>query len=97
MAAHDIDHHVKIYRNVFIALLVLTVVTVGASYLDLGHTGNIVLALFIALVKGGLVACYFMHLLSERAFIFYTLGMTMFFFLVLLAIPSLWAGDAISM
>ena len=94
---HDIDHHVKIYRNVFIALLVLTFATVGASYIEIGFVGGVALALFIALVKGGLVACYFMHLLTEKAYTFYLLGLTVFFFFVLLLTPVLWAGDPIAM
>ena len=31
--SNDMNHHIKIYRNVFLALLVLTVFTVGASYI----------------------------------------------------------------
>ena len=94
---HDVEHHVKIYMRVFVALLVLTVVTVGVSYVDLGFTGNVALALFIALVKGGLVACYFMHLVSEEKYIYYTLIMTVLFFFVLLFTPTLWHGDPISL
>ena len=32
--SNDMNHHIKIYRNVFIGLLFLTGFTVGASYVD---------------------------------------------------------------
>ncbi|HEX7010364.1 MAG TPA: cytochrome C oxidase subunit IV family protein [Phycisphaeraceae bacterium] len=47
--------------GVFAALLVLTFVTVAVTWVDLGVL-NIWIALLIAVVKGGLVALYFMHL-----------------------------------
>jgi cytochrome c oxidase subunit 4 len=53
---------VKTYLAVFIGLLVLTLVTTGVAYVDLGGTWNIVAALAIAVVKTLLVALYFMHL-----------------------------------
>ena len=43
----------------------------------------LVVALFIALIKGGLVASYFMHLLSEKRVIFLILAMTVGFFIVM--------------
>lgn len=80
-----ISKHVKIYILVFIALLVGTVVTVGLNYL---HFDNIALtvsiALFVAVVKGSLVACYFMHLISEKRMIYLILAFTVFFFVSLM-------------
>jgi cytochrome c oxidase subunit 4 len=69
----DGDHvpHVlpmKVYLATWGTLLVLTVVTVGASYLDLGHTGNLLVALFIATIKASVVALIFMHLLWDQKF-----------------------------
>jgi caa(3)-type oxidase subunit IV len=46
-------------------------------------------ALLVATVKGGLVACYFMHLISEKKLILAVLALTAAFFVVLLALPSL--------
>jgi cytochrome c oxidase subunit 4 len=48
-----------------LTLLFLTVVTVGASYIDFG-SGNIVIALAIATVKATIVALFFMHLLHDK-------------------------------
>lgn len=85
----DIDHHVKIYIRVFFALAVLTVITVAAARLHLSPTMAIALALFIAIVKGTLVACYFMHLLSEKKLILVILAVTVLFFSFELVIPYL--------
>jgi len=47
----------RIYIIVWLALLVLTAVTWGVSYINLGM-GNVTVALIIASVKAGLVALY---------------------------------------
>lgn len=80
----DIRKHVRVYMMVFGALAVLTVVTVGVSYLDLPFAPALTLALVIASVKAGLVALYFMHLVSERKVIFWMLALTFAFLLALI-------------
>jgi cytochrome c oxidase subunit 4 len=87
--AVDIDKHVRIYITVFVALMVLTVVTVAISYLHLPVHLAVTLALLVATVKGALVACYFMHLVSEKKLIYAVLALTVAFFIVLLALPTL--------
>ena len=54
-----------IYRNVLLALLVLTGITVVASQTDLGDPGNLIVGLLIALIKASLVVLFFMHLKYE--------------------------------
>ena len=83
----DIQSHIKIYMIVFASLAVLTIVTVAASYLNLTSGESIFLALVIASVKGSLVACFFMHLISEKAFITWVLMITEGFFFILMFIP----------
>ena len=85
--AVDIDKHVRIYITVFVALMVLTVVTVAVSYLHLPVAMAVTVALIVATVKGALVACYFMHLISEKKLIYAVLALTIAFFVVLLAVP----------
>ena len=82
-AAHveEIQEHVRVYVLVFAALGVLTVVTVAVGYLHLPIVPALIVGLFIALVKGGLVAGYFMHLISEEKVIYLILGFTVFFLL----------------
>jgi len=53
------------YTITLVALLILTAITVGASYINFGP-GNVVIALFIATVKGVTVALIFMHLLHDK-------------------------------
>lgn len=87
--AADIDKHVRAAVMVFGALLVLTVVTVAIYYLHLSLPAAIGLALLVATVKGSLVACYFMHLISERKLIYLVLTLTVVFFVSLLLLPVL--------
>ena len=87
--AADIDKHVKVYIKVFVALIVLTVVTVAVSYLDLSIAMAVTVALFIATIKGSLVAGYFMHLNSEKKLIHAVLILTAIFFVVLILLPVL--------
>ena len=91
--AVDIDRHVRIYVTVFVSLMALTLITVGVSYLDLGVRASIALALFIATVKGSLVACYFMHLISERKLIYWVLAFTVLNFITLLLFPLFTSMD----
>src|SRR5688500_8345505 len=87
--AADIDKHVRVYITVFLALMVLTIITVAISYLDLSVPMAVTVALFVAIVKGSLVAGYFMHLVSEKKLIYAVLALTVAFFVVLQALPVL--------
>ena len=95
--AQEIDRHVRTYILVFAALMVLTLVTVGAwRFLDLPIGPTIVVALFIATIKASLVACFFMHLISEKKLIYAVLLLTVAFFFVLLLVPMLTSmGDQV--
>tara|TARA_Y100000996_G_scaffold212130_1_gene166622 strand:+ start:49 stop:411 length:363 start_codon:yes stop_codon:yes gene_type:complete len=94
--SEDIKHHITVYRNVFIALLFLTVATVAVSYI---HFSSLWLGLFVGLViasvKGYLVASQFMHLNDEKNWIYGTLIFTVLFFFVLLAMPLMWHNNSI--
>ena len=94
--SEDIKHHITVYRNVFIALLFLTVVTVGASYIHFSYMWlGLLVGLLIAGAKGYLVASQFMHLNDEKPFIYGTLIMTVLFFFVLLFMPLFWHSNGI--
>jgi cytochrome c oxidase subunit 4 len=54
-----------VYARTLLALLILTGITIGASYINLG-SGNVVVALIIATLKATLVALFFMHLKWEK-------------------------------
>jgi cytochrome c oxidase subunit 4 len=85
--AVDIDRHVRVYITVFVALMALTIVTVAVSRFHLPVPIAVTVALAVAIVKGSLVACYFMHLISEKKVIYAVLVLTAVFFIALLALP----------
>ena len=88
LSKEELQRHVRIYISVFVALAFLTLVTVTISYLHLSVLPAVLVALFIATIKGTLVACFFMHLISEKAVIISVLIFTLVFFLALLILPT---------
>ena len=94
--SNDMNHHIKIYRNVFIGLLIFTALTVGASYIHFSVIWiGVAVGLAIAFIKGYLVAANFMHLNNEKPLIYMILSMTVVFFLVLFFMPTLWHNDGL--
>ena len=91
----EISKHVRTYVIVFVSLMALTVVTVAISYLHLDVAAAIIVAMFIATVKGSLVASYFMHLISEKKLIYLTLLLTFVLFVALVSLPLLGQHDTI--
>ena len=87
-------HYIANYRKVFIYLLIGTILTVWASYMEFNVHNSIAGAVFVGLtiatIKGYLVAANFMHLNSERKLIYWILLLTVFFLALLLFIPVLW-------
>ena len=66
----DHEHHVvswQLLTIIFLALMMLTILTVAAINVDLGPA-NIFVALGIAMVKAVLVVLIFMHIWWDRAF-----------------------------
>ncbi len=85
--AARVKSHLRVYVMVFVALAVLTVVTVALSYLHLPTVLAITLAMVVATVKASLVAGYFMHLLSEEKVILWLLILCAAFLVFLFALP----------
>jgi cytochrome c oxidase subunit 4 len=84
----EIKREVRVYLLVFGSLAVLTGATVAARYLfDLPMGYAITVALIIAAIKASLVACFFMHLLSEKKLIYAVLTLTAIFFAFLIWLP----------
>ena len=67
--AHDEPHAVPLHVlfAVFVALLVLTFLTVAVTWVDLGAM-NLWIALAVAVIKTSLVCLYFMHLRWDAPF-----------------------------
>jgi cytochrome c oxidase subunit 4 len=65
--ATDEKREPKLYAGILLALLILTAVTVGASYVHFGSgMANVIIALLIATTKASLVGLFFMHLAHDR-------------------------------
>ena len=87
--AHVIS--LPVLLGVFLLLMLLTVVTICATWVDLG-VWNLWIALGIATIKAGLVALYFMHLRYDHPFnglIFVTALVFLFLFLSLTMLDTL--------
>ena len=101
MSHDNIQDHIKVYRNVFIALLAGTALTVIAYYIDFNAIFNlawigIFIGLLIAVIKGYLVAANFMHLNNERKMIYWILILTVSFLVVLFFMPMLWENNLVT-
>ncbi|MEO8096198.1 MAG: cytochrome C oxidase subunit IV family protein [Acidobacteriota bacterium] len=76
MSAHNEPHSATghahhggplVYTSNLVGLLILTCITVGASYVNFGSSqANVVIALTIATMKAILVALFFMHLRWDK-------------------------------
>ena len=75
---------------IFALLITLTITTVLLSGLNVGDTGALLIALFLASLKGYLVLTYFMHLNHEPLIFKLFLGVAFF---TLLAIFVLTFSD----
>lgn len=70
---HGDDHFAHVLPmplliGVLLALVLLTVLTVGVTAVDLGSQGNFIVAMIIATVKAALVMGYFMHMVWDSKF-----------------------------
>lgn len=97
--AHDspeeIKKHIRGYYIVGMSLYAFTVITVLVAWVQLAPTAAIIVALGIATTKATLVALYFMHLIDEKKMIYSTLMLTAFFFILVMALPSMTVGNSL--
>ena len=90
-----IKKSIRSYMVVGALLLVFTGATVAANSFHLAVPAAITLALVIASIKGTMVASVFMHLSHEKKWIYGSLLLTAFFFIVLLFLPLLTVAGGI--
>ena len=67
---HGLAHvmPVSVLLTVGGGLLFLTATTVWVTYMDLGRSGNLIIAMVIATIKASMVCAYFMHLKYDKPF-----------------------------
>ena len=76
---------ISLYVTIFLALMVLTGVTVGAAFVDLGQF-NFLVAMVIAVFKASLVVWYFMHVKYQSTLTKLTVATGLFFLAILLGL-----------
>jgi len=79
--------HIFEYKSLFyvlMALLVLTGITIGVSFVDLGSL-NVWVALIIASIKGSLVLMFFMHMKYEGKVLVLSFIGTIFFLTIMIS------------
>jgi cytochrome c oxidase subunit 4 len=72
------------YLSIFAALMVLSAITVGAAFVNLGSF-NPVVALAIAVIKATLVILFFMHVKYSSRLTKLTVVLSLFFVVILFA------------
>ena len=92
--AEAIKKSIRTYLLVGAALFVGTGITVAVNGLHLAVPLAITVALLIAATKGSLVAGIFMHLSHEKKWIYGSLILTVFLFIMLLFVPILTISDS---
>jgi cytochrome c oxidase subunit 4 len=93
--AEEVREFTRRCTFVFLALMALTIVTVAVSYLQLDTPVAIAVGLTIAILKGSLVALFFMHLIDEKKVIYYTMALAASFFALVMYLPSGWDHDIV--
>lgn len=76
---------VKIYVTIWATLMAFTLITVLASFAELGIF-NIVVALLIATIKGTLVVLFFMHLRYSPKLTWVVVIASLFFLMILFSL-----------
>jgi len=84
---------IKLYSAIFGALLVMTLATAGAAFIDLGGNLNTVVAMLIAACKALLVILFFMHVRYSSRLTWVFVGAGFFWLMILL---SLTLADVLS-
>ncbi len=66
---HDFAHPlpIPVLLAVFVALVALTIITVGQASFDMGSF-DVAIVMFIATIKAGLVMAFFMHMAYDKPF-----------------------------
>ncbi|MFT4569644.1 MAG: cytochrome c oxidase subunit 4 [Hyphomicrobiaceae bacterium] len=82
MSAHP--NALTVYRNTFLSLMGLTLLTVAAAFIDMGAMSNLI-AMGIAIAKALLVLIFFMHLRHSSPLVWVAVGSGVFWFAVLVA------------
>jgi cytochrome c oxidase subunit 4 len=84
MSEHIVS--VKVYITIFFVLLVGTVLTVVAAFMDFPWRFNTIIALTIATVKATFVVLYFMHVRYSSRLIWVVVASALFWVAIMFAL-----------
>jgi cytochrome c oxidase subunit IV len=74
---------IRTYLLIFISLMILLGITIGAAYSDLGEL-NLAVAMLIAVVKAALIILFFMHVRYGRKLTWVFAGAGFFWLAIML-------------
>ena len=83
-AAQAHHSHRPLYLKIFAALMVLLVLTVVAAKIPFPGSGNVAVALTIAIIKAALILLFFMHFRDSDHLTWLVGAATVAFFLILI-------------
>lgn len=88
MSRHHYDPAatIRAYLAVFGALMVFTILTVVAAFIDMGAMNDVV-ALSIAVAKAAMVMAIFMHVRGNSHLVYLCIGSGVFFTLIMFYFP----------
>ena len=89
----SVQKNVRTYWMIGAALYVFTVITVAINQVELAVPFAIGLALVVATIKATMVAAVFMHLNHEKPWVYWSLVLTVVFFVVLMSVPVFTTAD----
>ena len=80
---HESILSVRVYLVVLAAIILLTLLTVGISFLPLSPTWHVSLGMTIGTLKAALVVLFFMHLIHSPRLVWIILAIALFWILIL--------------
>ena len=83
MSEHIVS--VRVYVTIFLVLVVGTILTVAAAFLDFPGKLNTIVALTIATVKATFVVLYFMHVRYSARLVWVIVGSALFWMAIMFA------------
>jgi cytochrome c oxidase subunit 4 len=83
---HENILSVRTYLIVLLALVVLTFLTVGISFISLSATWHVCLGLTIGTIKASLVALFFMHVMHSPRLIWIVVAVSLLWLLILVSL-----------
>jgi heme/copper-type cytochrome/quinol oxidase subunit 4 len=96
MSTENIEQQVKAHQKIYVALIVLTLVSAGSVMAGMSAGATIILVLVVAAVQGLLIVFNLMHLKQEQSAMKGLMALCAFFIVFLLVTTSIAFRDTIA-